>query len=199
MHSSDRRGKTTERRATSARAFVAERAAAGVAALGIAVTGIAGAAGCAPAKRPEPVGVSAAPREQGIAFTYDSLDDRPVTSDAMRGKPVVIAFVTTWDLTSQAQVDFLVPMSKNDGDQVRYVLVALQERQDRELVEVYRTKLGVTFPVALGDRETIAGGGPFGDVHNVPTVVVLDREGRRVWQKSGLAKNDEIRAALRGI
>jgi len=186
MDSSDKRGRTTN---PSAR----------VGGIAAAIMALAAALGCAPAKRPDPVGVSAIAREQGIAFSYDSLDERPVSSAATRGKPVVLAFITTWDLASQAQVDFLVPMAKNDGDKVSYLLVALQERQDRELVEVYRTKLGVTFPVALGDRETIAGGGPFGDVHNVPTVVVLDREGRRVWQKAGLSKNDEIRAALRTL
>ena len=49
-----------------------------------------------------------------------------------------------------------------------------KQPQDRELVEVYAQKLGVDFPTALADAATIAGGGAFGDVHNVPTVAVLD-------------------------
>jgi hypothetical protein len=153
------------------------------------------------AEAPEPaVGVSVPTSAQSvIVFKYDSLDERPVSSQALRGRPTVVAFVTTWDIGSQAQVDFLVAMAKNDGDKNNYALVALQERQDREIVELYRSKLGVTFPVALADRETIAGGGPFGDVHNVPTVVILDREGRIVWQKVGLAKSDELRTGMRGL
>lgn len=147
-----------------------------------------------------PVGVSSAPGPavaQGpVSFQYDSLDARPVASDAFRGKPTVLAFVTTWDVTSQAQIDFLVIMSKRDQGRVNYAMIALEDVRERELVEVYAQKLGVEFPVALGDKETIAGRGPFGDVHNVPTVVVLDRRGGVAWLKVGLAKSDEIRAAL---
>ncbi|WP_394837857.1 TlpA family protein disulfide reductase [Pendulispora rubella] len=156
--------------------------------------------GCGSSKPPPPVGVStvqSTERKAPVRFEYDSLDERPVSSAAMKGKLSVIAFITTWDLSSQAQVDYLVPMSKRDGDQVAYALVALQPRRDRELIELYRTKLGVTFPVALGDAETISGSGAFGDVHAVPTVIILDREGRVVWRNVGLVKADEIRRELR--
>lgn len=133
-----------------------------------------------------------------VNFDYPSLDERPVSSAAMRGRLAVIAFVATWDMLSQAQVDYLVAMAKNDGDKVAYALVALQDRRDRELVEVYRKSLNVTFPVALADPATIAGGGPFGDVHSVPTIVLLDREGRILWRNVGLAKSDEIRREMHG-
>ena len=115
------------------------------------------------------------------------------------GKPTVISFVTTWDLSSQAQVDFLVPMSKRDGVQVNYVMVALQERQDRELVEVYVHHLGVSFPAAMADEELLAGGGPFGALKAVPTTVILDRAARMVWRHVGIARPEEIRAGLSGL
>ena len=157
--------------------------------------------GCGGSHSAAPVGVSSVPLSADrmpAKFEYDSLDDRPVSSASMKGRLAVIAFITTWDIASQAQVDFLVPMSKRDGDRVAYALVALQERRDRELIEVYRTKLGVTFPVALADPETVAGTGPFGDVHVVPTVVVLDREGRVIWRSVGLARSEDIRREMRG-
>jgi hypothetical protein len=148
----------------------------------------------------DPVGTShveAREAEGAVSFAYDSLDARPVSSSAMRGKPAVIAFVTTYDMGCHAQVDYLVAMAKTDAPTVNYALVALEKREERELVELFRTTLGVTFPVALADDTTIGGGGPFGDVHKIPTVVVLDRAGRVAWKKSGLVKSDEIRAVLR--
>ena len=115
---------------------------------------------------------------KAVDFAYDSLDARPVSASAMRGKVTVLAFVATYDLGSQAQVNYLVAMAKHDAAKVNYVMVALDQRTERELVEVYKTDLNVTFPVALADAETIGGGGPFGDVHRIPAVVVLDREGQ---------------------
>ena len=140
-------------------------------------------------------------RDEGgvVQFAFDSLDARKVSTDALRGKPTVLAFVATWDLSSQAQIDFMVPMSKHDGDKINYVMIALQEAKDRELVEAFRAGLHVEFPVAMADTDSIAGGGPFGDVHNVPTVIILDRSGHVVWRRVGLAKNDEIRAGFRGL
>ena len=117
----------------------------------------------------------------------------------MSGKPTVIAFVTTWDLSSQAQIDYLVPMAKRDGGQVNYVMVALQERQDRELVEVYAEHLGVTFPAAMADQDLMSGGGSFGELKAVPTTVILDRSARMVWRHVGIARPDEIRRGLAGL
>lgn len=122
-----------------------------------------------------------------------------MSTGAIVGRPTVISFVTTWDLSSQAQVDYLVPMAKKDGAQVGYLLVALQEPQDRELVEVYAQHLGVTFPVAMADEELRSGGGSFGPLRAVPTTVILDRAARMVWRHVGIARPEEIREGLRGL
>ena len=151
-----------------------------------------------------PVGVStkagAAPlSDEPVTYAFDPLDERPVSSAAMRGKPTVLAFITTGDIVCQAQVDFLVAMAKRDGDEVNYALVAIHPRREIVLVETYRKTLGVEFPIALGDASALAPGGPFGEIPAVPTVVVLDRVGRVAWKHTGLAKADEVRGHLRGL
>jgi hypothetical protein len=146
------------------------------------------------------VGSSTTPSSGALDYSFDSLDGRPLTSAAMRGKLTVVAFVTTYDLESQAQVDYLATMAKHDGDRVNYAVVALEPAENRELVEAFRRfvadKFGVALLTAVGDAATIAGAGPFGDVHVVPTVVVLDRSGKVGWRKTGLSKSDEIRIAM---
>lgn len=151
-----------------------------------------------------PVGVSdkpgtSVPTDRPVAYVFDSLDDRPVSSDAMRGKPTVLAFVTTGDLVGQAQVDFLVAMARNDKDKVNYALVAFHPRREIVLVDAYVQTLKVEFPVALADATAMSDKGPFGEIPAVPTVVVLDRLGRVAWKHTGLAKPDELRAHMRGL
>ncbi len=107
--------------------------------------------------------------------------------------------MTTWDLSSQAQVDYLVPMAAKEDGRVNFVMVALQAKQDRELVEVFAQHLGVRFPVALADAETMEGGGPFGTLKAVPTTLILDRSARLVWRHVGIAKPEEIREGLAGL
>ena len=145
----------------------------------------------------EPVGIS---RSEGgpVVFSYDSLDQRAVSSEASKGKPTVVSFIATWDMMSQAQADFVSVMAKTDGDRVAYYLVALDDRINRELVETFARTLALACPVAVGDSDTVAGRSGFGNVA-VPTTVVLDAEGRVAWRKTGLAKSDELRQVLASV
>jgi hypothetical protein len=153
-----------------------------------------------------PVGVSSGKgdlplptTDRPVHYAFDSLDDRAVTSETMRGKPTVLAFVTTGDLVGQAQVSYLVHMAKNDGSDVNYVMIALHPRKEIVLVEAYMQTLGVTFPAALAEASATTATGPFGEIPAVPTVVILDRGGRIVWKHVGLAKNEELRSHMRGL
>jgi hypothetical protein len=170
----------------------------------LALAGVACAA-CGPKVAPgPPVGTSDKPgdtvvTDRPVAYVFDSLDDRPVSSDAMLGKPTVIAFITTGDLVGQAQVDFLVAMAKTDAGKVNYALVALHPRREMVLVDTYVQTLKVEFPVALADAAATTTSGPFGEIPAVPTVIVLDRAGRIAWKHTGLAKSEELRAHMRGL
>jgi hypothetical protein len=145
-------------------------------------------------------GASSVPLHPPVNFTFDSLDDRPVSADAARGKPTVIVFITTSSLSAQAEVDFLVAMAKHDGAVVNYAAIALEGREGREIVELYAKALSVPFPVAVADPQTLAGASAFGDVSAVPVTVVLDRAGRIAWRADGrVARSEEMRAAMRGL
>jgi hypothetical protein len=158
-------------------------------------------AACASATTSSPVGASTVELRPVIDFAFDSLDARPVSADATRGKTTVLVFVTTGSLPAQAQIDFLVPMAQHDGDSVNYAAVALAAGPEgRELVELYRRSLHVPFPVAMADGETLQGQGPFGDMSAMPVTVVLDRTGRIVWRSAGrVVKSTELRSAMRGL
>ena len=151
------------------------------------------------AKEEAPVGVSTADTHAPVTFAFDSLDARPVTSAAMQGKPAVLLFVTTWDTLSQAEVGYVVAVAGEEGERTSFALVALQDPSARELVEIYRDTMKVSFPVALGDPATIAGGGSLGDVHEVPSIVMLDAAGRVAWRHAGLVKPDELRARIKPL
>jgi hypothetical protein len=163
----------------------------------------AGSSGCGTKPAEPPVGVSDKPGatwpEKAVTYVFDTLDERPVSSAAHRGKPTVLCFVTTGDIVGQAQVDYLVAMAKNDGAKVNYALVAMHPRKEIVLVEAYMTALKIEFPVALGDRSSMTAAGPFGEITAVPTIVVLDRDGRIAWKHTGLAKADELRSHLRRL
>jgi len=169
----------------------------------LAVLAALAACGCGSKPVESPVGISdrEGPTLSGApaTFLFDSLDERPVSSAAARGKPTVLAFVTTGDILGQAQVDYLVAMAKNDKGRVNYLVVAAHPRKEIVLVEAYMSALKVEFPVALCDPSAMTSAGPFGEIPAVPTVVVMDPEGRVVWKHTGLAKAEELRGHMRGL
>ena len=112
---------------------------------------------------------------------------------------MVIAFLTTYDLASQAEARFLNGIAKRHGPTVHAAAVMLEPPDNRPLVVAFRDALKLEYPVAMADALLIAGEGPFGDVHAVPSTVVLDSEGRLVWSRVGLSKEDEIENVLRGL
>ncbi|MGH7437436.1 MAG: TlpA family protein disulfide reductase [Polyangiaceae bacterium] len=146
------------------------------------------------------VGASTVAVHPAVDFDFDSIDDRPVSSAATRGKITVLVFVTTGSLMAQAQVDYLVAMAGRDGGAVNYLLVAVETRDNRELVDLYRKTLKVSFPVAVVEPASATAAGGFGDVTAVPVTVVLDRAGRPVLRtEARVAKSEEIRQAMRGL
>lgn len=146
---------------------------------------------------PAPVGVSSVAQNAPLSYAFESLDERQVSSEAFRGRKVVLVFVTTWDLSSQVQTRFAT--SVRASDDVRMALVALDIRANKELVAEYAHAMNVSFPVALATptdaRDGIQVFGELGEIA-VPTVLVLDREGRVVLRRNGLCKTEEIQAAL---
>ena len=137
-----------------------------------------------------PIGMSGVSSSPIAEFVYDSLDQRAVSSDAARGKVAVLAFITTYDLASQANVNFVIDVAKRDPNPF-YAVVDIEDRAQRELVESYRDQLNIKFPVAMTD----VGHTGFGEVR-VPTVIVLDPKGKVAFRKEGIVKGDEIRRAI---
>ena len=140
------------------------------------------------------------PRGSPVHFRYELVDGKGVLgSDAFRGRPTVVAFVATYDLASQAEARFLTGVLRKHGSRIHVAMIVLEPPENRPLVLAFRDALRLQYPVAMGDDALIAGEGPFGDVHAVPSVVVIDGESRMVWKHIGLSKEDEIENALKGL
>ena len=144
--------------------------------------------------------LTAPPRGTPLHFRYELVDGKGVLgSDALRGRPTVVAFVATYDLASQAQARFISGVVRRRGSSVQAAMIVLEPPENRPLAIAFRDALRLPYPVAMGDDALIAGEGPFGDIHAVPSIVVIDAEGRLVWRHIGLSKESEIDDALKGL
>ena len=159
-----------------------------------------GSTGCASEPPPaQPVFASTA-RSAPLHFSYPLIDGRSwLSAETLRGRPTVIGFLATYDMASQAQARFLNGIARRLAGRMQFAAVMLERADNRPLIIAFRDGLALGYPVAMGDADLIGGGGPFGDVHVVPSTVVLDAQGRLVWKKLGLASEEEIEKVLRDL
>lgn len=125
-------------------------------------------AGCGASQRP-------APRSPPVALALPALDGGELQLADLRGRVVVLHVFTTWSVAAQLDVEQLA--AADDLDDVVVVGVAL-DPDGRVLVAPWRAAGAVRYLVALADDRVRAGDSPLGALPEVPTTLVLDREGR---------------------
>jgi hypothetical protein len=157
---------------------------------------------CTPvADRPEPETPKATISTTGapVHFSYSTLDGQTLSTTTLAGRYSVLGFITTYDHFSHAQARFLTTVVNKHVPRINAGLIVLEPPQNRVLVEAFTKVVAPPYPVAMADEATILGEGPFQDLHEVPSVLILDPRGREVWRHKGLASNDMIEAALNAV
>jgi hypothetical protein len=141
---------------------------------------------------------SSARRAAPILFDFPAVgDDVVVNSETMRGRVTALLFITTFDLASQLLALRLGEVITSFAPRANAAAVVIEPPRYAELLPAYRDAMSLPYPVVIADFATQQGGGPFGSVTYVPTLIVLDREGREVSRHEGPLERRELEAALR--
>lgn len=139
------------------------------------------------------------PPSAPISFAYPTTDGQTLSTSSLAGRYSVIAFITTYDHFSQAQARFLSTVVNKHVPRINAGAIVLEPPENRILVEAFTKVVAPPYPVAMGDEAAIRGEGPFVDMREVPSIIILDPQGREVWRHKGLANKDVIDAALDAV
>lgn len=131
-----------------------------------------------------------------VDFAFGTTGGGELSSASTRGRATALLFVTTYDAASQLVAKRLDHVVRYFKPRSNAGAVVVEPPKYAVLADVFRSALDLSFPVAIADEGTRTGGGPFGRVGEVPTIVVLDRSGRVVWTHSGVVSSKEIEQAL---
>lgn len=154
-------------------------------------------AACSPANQKPAAAEPTRPRGPAVEYAYESLDERPVSRQGLQGRATVVAFLTSYGDPSLIQARYLKKVHKEYAPRINAAAIFLEPINNRPLVRVFRDAVGLAFPLAMADQATTSGKGPFAGIDTVPSVVVLDPQGREVWRKVGVASPEELTRALR--
>ncbi len=129
-------------------------------------------------------------------FSYGTPQGELLSSESTRGRVTALLFVTTFDLPSQLMAKRLQSVVSKHRPRANAGAVALEPPNDAPLVDVFKTSLGLSYPVALTNSTRVNESGPFGAIDQVPVLVVLDARGVEVARASGVVTEEELDAAL---
>lgn len=153
---------------------------------------------CAPPRPVEPPAPPPAPSGPVVEFSFNALDDnKEITTASQRGRFTVIGFFTTYDTPSQIEARVLARIYRSHAPRLNMFALVLEPPDHSPIVRAFASTMDLPYPLAIADPATIAGRGPFAGLHHVPSVVVLDREGREVHRHVGLIDEAGLERALR--
>jgi hypothetical protein len=134
-------------------------------------------------------------RSSSVAFAYGVPGGGVLSSNNTRGRVTALLFVTTFDLPSQVMARRLDDALRSHRPRINAGAIAVEAPNSAPLVEVFRTTLGLGYPVALTDGGPEAAGA-FGKIDRVPTLVVLDARGREVHREAGVLEPEVLERYL---
>jgi hypothetical protein len=152
-------------------------------------------AACA-ATTPTRLADSRAETSQPVEFSFPASQNEVVSSETTRGRATALAFITTYDMASQLVVRRLGEVIVRFTPRANAAAIVVEPALYAELLPAYRESLSLPFPVVIADFATQQGHGAFGEITSVPTLVVLDRDGREVWRHQGPLTAEQIANAL---
>ena len=124
-------------------------------------------------------------------FSLVGLDGVRHTVADYRGKVVIVNFWATWCIPCRAEIPDLEHEYRSHRDNV--VVLGIDWKESRDTVASFMTEIGATYPVLLdSDGATYSAF----EVSALPSTFVLNRAGKLVKSRLGIASRDTLEAEI---
>ncbi|PWG62742.1 TlpA disulfide reductase family protein [Spiribacter halobius] len=136
-------------------------------------------------------------REPAPAVRMDMLEGGQLELASLQGQPVLLQFWATTCVTCVAEMPELVHLHEDFADQGLAMVGVAMPYDPPEQVRTMVAEKGLPYRIALDRSGEVTQA--FGDVRLTPTTVLIDPQGRVVWQRVGLLDFERLREEIRGM
>lgn len=125
-------------------------------------------------------------------FKLPSVGGDLVAASDFDGRVVLIDFWASWCTPCVAQARILEPLHRDfESRGVEFLAISLGE--DRDTVEAYAARTPFPYRVLYDELDLLS---VEYEIYALPTVVVIDREGKVAYQQTGLSDGEVLRRVL---
>jgi thiol-disulfide isomerase/thioredoxin len=129
-------------------------------------------------------------------FKLKALDGKDLALEASHGKVILLNFWATWCGPCREEIPELIALQSRYKDRLQIIGLVVDDDDEKEIRSVVASE-GINYPVALADSDTRFA---YGGIAALPTVFVINAEGRVVQKHVGLFNpalyETEVRALL---
>lgn len=118
----------------------------------------------------------------GPAWSLVDLEGKPVGSETLKGKVVVVDFWATWCGPCVHEIPGYVELQKKYAERGLVIVGLSLDQKGEAAVRPFATRMKINYPLALATPEVIAA---FGEIESIPTTFLIDREGKIRHRKLG--------------
>lgn len=134
--------------------------------------------------------------EPAPPFLLSDLDGNPVSTATWKGKVVLLTFWATWCPPCREEIPMLIALQNRYKDRLQIIGASIDDAPPGEVKEFAR-QAGINYPIVMAGQGLVK---EYGGVPALPTMFVVDREGRVVQKHEGLfpeyVYEEEVRSLL---
>jgi thiol-disulfide isomerase/thioredoxin len=119
-------------------------------------------------------------------FTLVSLDNEEITLSDLKGKVVLVDFWATWCPPCVQSIPVFSKLYNKYHDK-GFMALGIS-REDRSILENYRDKIGIPYPILIDDKKITMQYG----VKAIPTIIIFDKSGKKRKTQVGFAPELEV-------
>jgi peroxiredoxin/outer membrane lipoprotein-sorting protein len=130
--------------------------------------------------------------EMAKDFSLQNFKGEPVNLKNLRGKVVLLNFWATWCAPCRIEMPFLDRL-QNEFRHKRLVVLGITD-EEPELAEAFLARHQISFSNVSDRQQEVA---TLYQVRAIPTVFIINREGKIVYHGIGVSREDAVRRALK--
>ena len=130
------------------------------------------------------------------AWSLMNLEGKPVSSESLKGKVLIVDFWATWCGPCRASIPHLVELQKTYKAKGFEVVGVSLDQQGPAKVQSFVTQYEIPYTIVMGNQKVVDS---FGGVRGIPTAFIISQDGKIYRKIVGLVGKEQYEKDVKAL